>query len=153
MPNQCISYETLRATLAETAKSFDAKFFYLPGTDFINGDPNAQHLAQGALRFLDEHPQAEKLVKEILSNSSCSDIAQLVQGFPSGWRDTLLARQLGGASQRELYRNMTEISTNFDRSIERASQNIYDASVYLTIGMIVWAIGSAAKAYWRRQSK
>jgi|GEM_PF-4237730 hypothetical protein len=78
MTPNCISYEKLLGALNEISQSPKV-------------DPYVRRYAREAIDGLKDHPKAMELLKEGLSNASCSDIAQVVQSLGAGVRDVAIA--------------------------------------------------------------
>ena len=130
MANNCVSYESLTASLQEIAKSQHPENLYIPG---INVNIPMREQARQTLEFLNQHPQTAKLVREAVSNTSCGDLVKLVEDIPAGYRDLSIGNGVNDL-RYGLPKLTNEIATTANTAYRDASRNAAE------IGLLIAAV-------------
>ena len=150
MANNCVSYESLMASLQEIAKSQHPENLYIPGS---NVNIPMREKARQTLEFLNQHPQTAKLVREAVSNTSCGDLVKLVEDIPAGYKDLAIGQGVNdlryGLQQLTSQVASGSVYDNFHKDITSLGRDIAYGSLIIATALIVSAGSYAVLRFTR----
>ena len=147
----CVSYDTLTAFLQERAKSPSEDRVYLPNGESIP----VRDAAQQAVDYFKQNPATATLAREFLSNASCNDIAQLVQGIPAGFRDLEIAQGVNELRSTipKLTTQINETYSNVHNDLVNFQNTIAMSSVILATALLIGVGSYVAMRGFRRTGR